>query len=120
MGNERFLLLFHDARLRFLELLGFSEKDIGGGIGLIMKEAHVNYKAEVFMGEELRVGVMITDLQQVQFNMQFQVERDSDHKTTATGYTRMVAFDIENRKVCKIPDEFKTRLALYLNSFKTA
>lgn len=107
MGNDKFLLLFHDARIRFLESLGFSEVDIGDGIGLIMSEAHINFKAEVFLGDELSVDVSITDLQSVKFNIEYQVERISDEKLIATGYTRMVAFDYSKRKVCRIPEAFK-------------
>jgi len=107
MGNDKFLLLFHDARIRFLESLGFSEVDIGDGIGLIMSEAHINFKAEVFLGDELSVDVSITDLQSVKFNIEYQVERISDEKLIETGYTRMVAFDYSKRKVCRIPEAFK-------------
>ena len=54
MGNDKALLLFHDARLYFLEQHGFSESDIGGP-GIIMGDAHVYYKKEVFRGDELKV-----------------------------------------------------------------
>lgn len=107
MGNDKFLLLFHDARIQFLESLGCSEADIGDGIGLIMSEAHVNFKAEVFLGDELRVSVQITDLQKTRFKIEYLVERISDRKLVATGATLMVAFDYSKRKVCKIPAAFR-------------
>jgi len=54
LGNDKYLLLFHDARLAYLAGLGASEKDIGGGAGLIMSEAHVRFQAEVFLATNWR------------------------------------------------------------------
>ena len=110
MGNEKYLLLFHDARIRFLELLGFSEKNIGDTLSLIMSEAHVNYKAEVFLGDELSVGVKVSDMDKIRFKMEYQVERKSDGLLVATGYTQMVAFDYQHRKIRKIPAAFRNLL----------
>jgi acyl-CoA thioesterase FadM len=110
MGNDRFLLLFHDARLQFLASLGASEKDIGGGAGLIMSEAHVSFKAEVFLGDELTVTVSAKDMQGSRFLLDYTVERVSDRAIAATGYTRMVAFDYGLRRVCRIPEAFRVRL----------
>jgi len=47
MGNDRSLSLFHEARIVFLKSLGYSEMNIGNGIGIIMKDAHVDYLAVV-------------------------------------------------------------------------
>ncbi len=110
MGNDRYLLLFHDARLQFLASLGASEKDIGDGAGLIMSEAHVSFKAEVFLGDELTVAVWPRDVQGSRFLLDYTVERVSDGAIAATGYTRMVAFDYGLRRVCRIPEAFKVKL----------
>lgn len=106
LGNDKFLLLFHDARIEFLQSLGLSESNIGGGVGLIMSEAHVNYKKEVFFGDALKVWVRITDLQGVRFKIEYQIERDADTAVVATGYTQMVAFDYQRRRICKLPEGF--------------
>ncbi len=107
MGNDKFLLLFQDARLRFLATKGYSEANIGEAIGLIMNEAYVRYQAEVFLGDELKVGISITGLADVRFKFEYDVERISDNKIVATGFTGMVAFDYQKRKIAKIPEVFK-------------
>lgn len=105
MGNDKFLLLFQDARIRFLAVKGFSETNIGEQIGLIMNEAYIRYLAEVFFGDELKVGVRITELTDIRFKFEYEVIRTSDHKIVATGHTGMVAFNYEKRKIAKIPDD---------------
>lgn len=110
MGNDRFLLLFHDARMLYLESLGFSEADIGG-VGLIMNEAHVDFKAEVFLRDSLEVGVRAADLGSIRFRLEYRVRRESDGVVVATGHTGMVAFDYRIRRPVKIPDKFRAAIA---------
>ncbi|MCK5766578.1 MAG: acyl-CoA thioesterase [Bacteroidales bacterium] len=103
MGNDKALLLFHDARLYFLGQYGFAENDIGGP-GLILGEAHVYFKKEVFRGDELKVSIHIEDLYGFSFVMHYTVMRDEEE--VMHGSTKLIAFDYDNRKVVKIPDTF--------------
>lgn len=103
MGNDKALLLFHDARLYFLGQHGFAENDIGGA-GLIMGEAHVYFKKEVFRGDELKVNIHIEDLNSFSFVMHYTVMRDEEE--VMYGSTKLIAFDYDRRKVAKIPDAF--------------
>ena len=111
MGNDKYLLLFHDARLAFLASLGVSEKDIGGGAGLIMSEAHVRFQAEVFLGDELEVSVRPRDVQASRFALDYQVTRVGDGAEVASGFTTMAAFDYAKRRVTRLPEAFQAALA---------
>ncbi len=110
MGNDKFLLLFQDARIRGLQSLGFEETHIGDGVGVILKEAHVKYLAEVLLGDELEVGVRFFDLKRTGFTVGFLVKRSSDDRVVAEGTTVMVAFDYEMRKVTRVPEIFKEKI----------
>lgn len=103
MGNDRALLLFHEARIQFLEERGFSENNIGGP-GLIMSDAHVYFKKEVFRGDELKIYVHIEDLKALSFEMHYKVVRDQEE--VLYGSTKLIAFDYGLRKVARIPDVF--------------
>jgi acyl-CoA thioesterase FadM len=110
MGNDKYLLLFHDARLAFLASLGASEKDIGGGIGLIMSEAQVRFRAEVFLGDELEVSVRPRDVQASRFALDYEVTRVGDGAAVASGLTAMAAFDYAQRRVARLPAPFQAAL----------
>ena len=112
MGNDKSLLIFHDARIHFLEERGFSESDIGGP-GLIMSDAHVYFKKEVFRGDELKVFIHIEDLKGITFVMHYTIM--CDDVEVMTGHTKMIAFDYKYRKVVKIPDEFIRSITSSLN-----
>ena len=113
MGNDRYLLLFHDARLAFLASLGFSEKDIGGGTSLIMSEAHLRFQAEVYLGDELEVSVRPRDVQATRFTLDYEVIRVGDGAEAASGWTAMAAFDYAKRRVTRLPKAFQAALQAY-------
>ena len=110
MGNDRYLLLFQDARIRFLETLGLSEGDIGDGTSLIISEAHIRYRNEAFLNDVLMVQVNATDLGVVKFRFNFMVNRESDGQIIAEGHTWMGTYDYHERKICKIPDSFREKI----------
>ena len=103
MGNDKALLLFHDARLYFLGKYDFSESDIGGP-GLIMSEAHVFFKKEVFRGDELKVFIHIEELREISFVMHYSIMRDDIE--VMHGSTKLVVFDYEKRSIAKVPEGF--------------
>ena len=107
MGNDRALVVFHDARLFYLEERGFSESDIGGP-GLIMADAHVYFKKEVFRGEELKVYIHIEELRELSFVMHYSVMREDVQ--VFHGHTKMVAFDYDKKRFAKIPEAFTSTL----------
>ena len=56
LGNDTVLSLMHEARMQYLAQFGYSEMAIEGS-GLIMVDASVMYKAEVFSGDIVRVEI---------------------------------------------------------------
>lgn len=103
MGNDKALLVFHDARIFFLEKRGFSESNIGGP-GIIMGDAHVYFKKEVFLGDEIEVHIHIENMKGISFEMHYSVKRGDDE--VFIGSTKLIAFDYDRRRVAKVPDEF--------------
>ncbi len=71
MGNDKALLLFHDARIRFLKELGYSEKDIGNGTGIIMTEAQVYFRKEIFLHDVLWASLGISDISPASFMVDY-------------------------------------------------
>lgn len=109
MGNDKALLVFHDARIAFLEALGLNEKNIGGP-AIIMRDAHVTFRKEVFLHDILTVDVGIDNVTLTSFNMNYTVKKESDGTVMFLGSTGLVAFDYETRKVVKLPEVFLERI----------
>jgi len=111
MGNDKALLVFHDARILYFESLGFSEKSIGGP-GIIMRDANVTFRKEVFLHDILLVDVGIDDVTTSAFNMFYTVRRESDDAVVFTGNTGLLAFDYELRRPVRIPEAFLERISV--------
>lgn len=110
MGNDRSLSLFHEARIAFLESLSYSEMNIGDELGIIMKDAHVNFHAEVFRGDELEIKVELGEQKGPLFYLNYFIVRKKDEKKVLTGKTGLLAFDYKKRKVAKTPTLFIKRI----------
>lgn len=110
LGNDKALLIFHDARIKWLHLLGFSEDNIGDGRGIIMTEAHVYFRKEVFLYDRLYVDIEVKTNGNKVFDLHYDVFREVDNVKVLEGDTRQLAFDYERRKVVSMPNEFLNSL----------
>lgn len=105
MGNEVVLSLAHEARIRYLASLGFSEMNIDG-IGLIMSDAAVVYQAEAFCGDILRIDVGCEAFARCGCDLVYRITRPKDARPIALVKTGIVFFDYATRKVQEIPQAF--------------
>lgn len=104
VANSAVLNFFHDARIAYLDDLGgFSEMDIGG-CGVILPEAHVYYRNEMFLNDTLEIGVRIKHYKRSSFTLEYRIERDG--VLMAEGETAMVAYDYERKKARRLPEAF--------------
>ena len=110
MGNDKALLLFHDARIRFLKEFECSEKDLGNGVGIIMSEAHVYFLKEIFLHDKLWATVTVSDITTASFVVNYSFIRENDQKEVLKGSTRILAFDYQRQKVTRIPGEFLVKM----------
>ena len=105
VGNDAMLGLLHEARLRFLANFGFSEEDIGG-VGMLMGDAVVQFKAVAFRGDKLTVELGLADVERRTFDLMYRVTRAGDGATVALAKTGMVAFDYAKNRLADLPGAF--------------
>lgn len=109
LGNDKFLALIHEARIRFLRHFGFTELDVGG-VGLVVVDAVVVYKAEVFHGEVLSIAVTVDGAEERGCDFYYKIVRNSDGKEVARAKTGIVFFDFKTRKMARMPEPFRTKV----------
>jgi YbgC/YbaW family acyl-CoA thioester hydrolase len=109
VANSAVLNFFQDARIAYLNNLGdYSELDIGGGCGMILPEAHVSYRSEMFHDDALLIGTRVRDLSRSSFRMEYQIERNGE--ITAEGQTVLVCFDYQKRKPRRLDSDFREKV----------
>jgi len=104
LGNDSLLSILHEARVQFLKKFEFTELNIGG-VGIIMSDAVLVYKAEVFYGDMLTVEIGVNDLQTAGADITYRVLVHG--KEAARAKTGIVFFDYANRKIVQTPQAFK-------------
>ncbi len=108
LANSAVLNIFQDARIGYLAELGaYTELDLGG-CGIILPEAHVYFRAEMFLHEQVTVGVRCSQVKRSSFTLDYRIERSG--QLTAEGSTPVVCYNYQQRKVCRLPEEFRASL----------
>ena len=111
VANSAVLNFFQDARIAYLQNLGYSELDIGGRCGIILPEARVKFLAEMFLNDELVIGARVSQVSRSSFAMEYCIERDGE--ATAEGETVLVCFDYQKRKPRRFDAQFREKIAAF-------
>jgi acyl-CoA thioester hydrolase len=111
MGNDKALQVFHDARINFLEQLGYSELNMGDNIVVIVVEANVKYKKEVFLHDILETVVWVSKIDGLKWTISYDTKRKNDNKIVLTGSTVMFCYDYHRKKIDKIPEDFLAKIS---------
>jgi acyl-CoA thioester hydrolase len=104
LGNDSLLSILHEARVQFLNEFGFTESNVGGA-GIIMSDAVLVYKAEVFYGDMLTIEIGVDDIHAVGADITYHVLVRG--KESARAKTGIVFFEYAHRKIVQTPQVFK-------------
>ncbi len=111
LGNDAVLSIVHEARVQFLKSLGLSEMSLGQGIGVIMADAAIIYKAPAFYGDTIQAEVAVTELARSAFTMVYRMTNKGSSEDIAWVQTGLVAYDYERKRVVSIPNPARERLS---------
>jgi|SRR5215218_6662066 len=106
VGNDTILTLMHEARVQFLKSLGYEELNLAG-TGLIMSDAAIEFKKELFYGTFLKVHMAAGDFTRVGFDLYYKLVAETNGSETiiAIAKTGMVCYDYSLKKVVAVPEE---------------
>ena len=101
LGNDSFISIIHEARIRFLNSLGCTEKDIEG-TGIIQKNLYVDYLKQVYYGDVLTVDTSISELNKASMKLAYNLfNKNNEHVLFSE--TLIVFYDYERNKIVKTP-----------------
>lgn len=111
VGNDSVLSIIHEARMLFLAHYGYSELSFES-TALIMRSVAIEYKAELFYGDQLEVSVVARNFTKLKFEIVYKLEKIVGDKRiiAAKASTVMACFDYENRKLAHMPDAAMQKL----------
>ena len=108
LGNDALLSMLHEARVQFLQNLGYSELNVEGA-GMIMADVAIIYKGEGFYGDKLTIKVTAAELSKYGFELYYHV-LNQHGKEIAQAKTGMLCFNYETRKLMSLPEKAAEKL----------
>ncbi|HEY3858946.1 MAG TPA: thioesterase family protein [Gammaproteobacteria bacterium] len=107
VGNDGVLTLIHEARRRYLLSLG--EDEIGkDGLGFVIADAALVYRAQAFYGDRLLIEVAAAEVQSRSCSFLYRVSKQQ--VTVAEARTGVVRFDFKAQKAVAMPAELLHKL----------
>lgn len=108
LGNDSLLSTIHEARVRSLKHLSYSDKGVEGN-GIIMSDATIQYKAESFYGDDLLIEVGVIDFSKIGCDIVYRISNSNSKKEIAFAKKGIVFFDYGNKKIVSVPEKFKSK-----------
>lgn len=102
LSNDKLLTYAHQARVELFASWGQSELNFGG-MGIIMTDAAVIFKAEGHLNDELIIWVGVDDISRLGFDLYYRVVNQQTGQEIALMKTGIVCFDYSSKKVVPIP-----------------
>lgn len=105
VGNDAILSMIHEARVQFFKQFGYAELDFAG-FGTIMSDVAIEYKNEVFYGDEIIASVAVGDITKVAFDILYKLEKRSNGQRIPVAFAKtwIVCYDYTKKKVAAIPE----------------
>jgi acyl-CoA thioester hydrolase len=110
LGHDAIISLIHEARVKFLNVHGFTELDIDG-FGLVMTDLVVLYKAEAFYSEILTIEAGLQDFTKYDCDFVYCITNKETGTEAARAKTGVLIYDYERKKVVGVPESFKSIVA---------
>jgi acyl-CoA thioesterase FadM len=108
LGNDAILSIVHEARVQFLQSLGYTELDIEG-TGIMMTDAVITYISEGFYGDVLEVEVGVMDFQSANCDFVFRLTNKATGKEVVRAKIGITFINRQTRKISPVPDSFRKK-----------
>ncbi len=108
LGNDSFLSILHEARMRWIHQWGWTELNIEK-TGLIMVDIAVRFKAESHFGDVLRIQLAAVEWTNLGFDLVYLATNAATGAEVARAQSGMIFFDYTTRRLTSMPAAFKEK-----------
>lgn len=110
-GNDTILSLIHEARMQYLQSLGYTEMNFGG-TGMIMADAAIEFKSELFYGDTVIASIAVAEISKIGFDLYYKLEKKTGQNTVtvALAKTGMICYDYTKKKIVTVPGEVREKI----------
>lgn len=105
VGNDAFISLLHEARIRYFTHLGYSETDIEG-CAIVISDLAAIYKSQARHGDRLKIEIAATDFNKYGCDIFYRVTRVPEQTLVLEAKTGIVFFNYLENRVVRMPGRF--------------
>lgn len=109
LGNDSFLSILHEARMRWIHQHGWTELNIEK-TGLIMVDMAVRFKSEAVFGDTLRVHLTPVEWTDLGFDLVYLATNATTGTEVARAQSGMIFFDYTTRRLTSMPPVFREKM----------
>lgn len=112
VGNDSFLALIQEARIHFFKHHGYSELNLEG-CSTIMVDAAIEFKAELFYGDEVEISVAVNNISKLGFDLFYLLEKNVDNTKIICGKakTGILCYNYNLKKKVPLPEKAVAKFA---------
>lgn len=107
VGNDAILSLIHEARVQLFNKHGYTELDVEG-LGIVMVDATIQYKSQIFHGDTLRIEIGVNEFTRYGCTFNYRLTSLKSGKEAALAKTTISFFDYSKNKVANVPEKFRS------------
>lgn len=111
VNNARYLSFMEQARLAYVREVGIWDGGSFLDLGIILANAQISFKAPLFWGQPVRVGMRIAHLGEKSMDSLYRVENTQTGQLSAEGSSALVTYDYHQSKTVSIPDSWRKIIA---------
>jgi acyl-CoA thioester hydrolase len=104
VSNLVYFRYFQDARLVYLDRIGWLQSKRETGLGPIVKSTNATYRKPVKFPDHIWVGVRVIDVQPDRITVEHKVVSRAFDAVACEGNAVMVSYDYRNECKCPLPD----------------
>jgi len=109
LGHDTMVSIFHEARVAFFRAFDMEECDVDG-LGILVVDLAVQYRAQAFYGQTLNVEVAAADAGSRGCDLVYRASDRESGEVVALGKTGIVFFDYGKGKVKSMPARFRAAI----------
>ncbi|OGO35796.1 MAG: thioesterase [Chloroflexi bacterium RBG_16_57_8] len=103
------LSIMEEARIRFLNSLGFRDENVDG-VSFIVVDAAIMYRRQGRHGQILRVEIAVTGFSSKGCDIVFRISDAGTGEEMVRAKTGVLFYDYRQQKVAPVPEEFKKKV----------
>jgi acyl-CoA thioester hydrolase len=110
----RYLPYFDLARVEYHRKLGLLGMEVGEpGVEFVMRACTIDYRAPAVFDDELEVFIRVARIGSTSATYEFATYRARDDALMVTASQTLVLVDLDERKACEIPQEFRDTIRAF-------